>query len=68
MGGREGQRGDGYQQEAGKMEVEGRQEYSLLLPIYLVLSPLCLLCSDVSGESRGGEVSPAGFWSGQGHR
>lgn len=59
MGECEGQRGDRYPQESVK-RVEGRQEYFLLLSIYpflpLSLSPL-LRC-----VSRGGEVSPAGFW------
>lgn len=63
MGGCEGQRGDRYPQESGKREVEGRQESFLPLSLYLSLSSsLSLLCSDVSGMSRGGEVSPAGFW------
>lgn len=34
-------------------------------------SSLSLICSGLSGKSRGGQVSPAGFWprqSGQGHR
>lgn len=54
----------------GKWRWKG--DKSLFSPSSLSLSSsLSLICSDVSGKSRGDEVSPAGFWpqqSDQGHR
>ncbi len=44
------------------MEGEGRGESFLLLFTLSLSCSLCLLGSDVSGRSRAGEVSPAGFW------
>lgn len=64
---------EGVQDVKGRRETDihrcrengGGKETGVFFPShYLSLSPsICLLCSQVSGESKGGEVSPAGSWA-----
>lgn len=63
QGGKGGCERKGVERSTGLRKNGGGRESHLIFSLYRSLPPsLCLLCSDVTGWSRGGEASPAGFW------